>query len=90
LTPGPEVVDLIGVGHAAGWGPWNLDGAQFGVECRVSLPTGESIQFRNTTGEVKTVMAEYRTSRFRLTLEPGQSRDINAKGEGQWRWDIQR
>jgi hypothetical protein len=88
LAPGPEVVDLIGVGQPAGWGPWNLDRAAFGVECRISLPGGESIQFRNTSGEVKKVEARFGNETFKLTLDPGQYSDIQAKGAGRWWWTV--
>jgi hypothetical protein len=67
---------------------WNLDGEEFGVKCRVSMGDGTFIQFRNTSDQIKRVSAEHGSSRFTLTLNPGQSRDLHAPGASQWHWTI--
>jgi hypothetical protein len=83
-----EPVDLVGCGTPHGWSAWNLDGEQFGVQCRVSMGDETSIQFRNISDQIKKVSAEHGSSRFTLTLNPGQSRNLHAPGDSQWHWTI--
>jgi hypothetical protein len=83
-----EVTDTTGMGLPYGWSGWNLDGEQFGVQCRVSMGDGTSIQFRNISDQIKKVSAEHGSRRFTLTLNPGQGRDLSSKGDDSWHWTV--
>jgi hypothetical protein len=90
LAAVPEPEDRLGLGQANGFSQWYNEGEAYGVLVRVSMGDGRTLQFKNITGEVKIVAAEYGARRFRLSLEAGQIRDISGTGDGQWRWDVQR
>ena len=83
-----EVTDTTGMGLPYGWSGWNLNCEQFGVQCRVSMGDGTSIQFRNTSDQIKKVSAHHGSSRFTVTLNPGQSRDLSSKGDDTWNWMV--
>jgi len=87
LSATPEPTDIAGVGVPHGWAPWQqVDPSQPGVECRVSLGEGAYIQFRNVTDQIRHVGAMLGTSRFALTLNPGQTRDLHSAESGTWSW----
>jgi hypothetical protein len=75
------------MGTPYGWADWNLDGNQFGAQCRVSMDGG-SIQFRNNGKKITKVSAEHGSRRFTITVAPGQSRDIANSGDAVWHWTI--
>jgi hypothetical protein len=82
-----EPKDRLGLGKDLGWSDWHRDGEAFGVLVRVSMD-GVSLQFHNTTGEVKKVEAKVGNETFRLTIDGGRYREIHAKSEGGWWWTV--
>jgi hypothetical protein len=84
----PEAEDRLGLGQPHGWSDWYNEGEAYGVLARVSLGRGTVIQFKNTSTEVKKVEARFGYQIFRLTLNPGQHRDVLAKGDGSWWWTV--
>jgi hypothetical protein len=90
LAAVPEPEDRLGLGQPNGFSQWYNEGEAYGVLVRVSLGDGTTLQLKNISSEAKTIMAEYGARRFRLTLDPHQTRDITGTGEGQWIWDVER
>jgi hypothetical protein len=88
LSPVSEPEDKLGLGQPNDWTDWFHDGEKYGVLVRVSMGDGTSIQFKNTSAEVKKAEARFGNQTFRLTINPGQHRDIQAKGDGSWWWTV--
>jgi hypothetical protein len=84
-----EPVDLKGLGSATGWSQF-YQGTNPQVQCRVAADENHGyIQFKNGSKSEVKVAAQYGGSRFRITLRPGQSKDLRADGSGEtWHWDV--